>query len=165
MLQEAILLLSSLFLAARAQQVPSLTWQKCTAINSCTTGEGRAVMDANWRWGHSVNDSTNCYTGNTWDSTLCLDNETCAVNWLLMEPTIAVSTDECEWPECRGSSTFDLLGNEFTFDVIVANLPCGLNGALHFSRTQADSGISRFANNKAGANMALVIVTLNALVI
>ena len=27
---------------------------------------------------------------------------------------------------------FDLLGNEFTFDVDVSNVGCGLNGALYF---------------------------------
>lgn len=31
--------------------------------------------------------------------------------------------------------SFDLLGNESTFDVDVANLPCGLNGAV-FSLTE-----------------------------
>ena len=28
-------------------------------------------MDANWRWTHSVNGYQNCYTGNTWDQSLC----------------------------------------------------------------------------------------------
>lgn len=27
---------------------------------------------------------------------------------------------------------FELLGNEFTFDVDVSNIGCGLNGALYF---------------------------------
>lgn len=44
-----------------------------------------------------------------------------------------------------------LLGQEFTFDVDVSNLPCGLNGALYFSEMDEDGGMSRFPTNKAGA--------------
>lgn len=46
---------------------------------------------------------------------------------------------------------FDLLNQEFTFDVDVSNLPCGLNGALYFSSMDADGGMSRYDGNKAGA--------------
>jgi cellulose 1,4-beta-cellobiosidase len=67
------LLFSALAAAARAQQAgtltaethPSLTWQECTASGSCTDKTGSVVIDANWRWLHSVDGSTNCYTGNT----------------------------------------------------------------------------------------------------
>lgn len=44
-----------------------------------------------------------------------------------------------------------LLGQEFTFDVDVSNLPCGLNGALYLSEMDADGGMARFPTNKAGA--------------
>lgn len=40
---------------------------------------------------------------------------------------------------------------EFTFDVDVSNLPCGLNGALYFSEMDADGGLSKYPTNKAGA--------------
>ena len=46
---------------------------------------------------------------------------------------------------------FDLLDNEFTFDVDVSNLPCGLNGALYFVSMDADGGMSKYPGNKAGA--------------
>jgi cellulose 1,4-beta-cellobiosidase len=46
---------------------------------------------------------------------------------------------------------FDLLGQEFTFDVDVSHLPCGLNGALYFVSMDADGGMARFPANKAGA--------------
>lgn len=44
---------------------------------------------------------------------------------------------------------FELLGQEFTFDVDVSKLPCGLNGALYFVPMAADGGMS--TTNKAGA--------------
>lgn len=46
---------------------------------------------------------------------------------------------------------FNLLNQEFTFDVDVSKLPCGLNGALYFSEMDKDGGMSRFSSNKAGA--------------
>ncbi|KAG8700140.1 Exoglucanase 1 [Ceratobasidium sp. 394] len=46
---------------------------------------------------------------------------------------------------------FKLKNQEFTFDVDVSQLPCGLNGALCFSAMDADGGMSNYPNNKAGA--------------
>ena len=46
---------------------------------------------------------------------------------------------------------FKVLNQEFTFDVDVSNLPCGLNGALYFSEMDEDGGLSKYPTNKAGA--------------
>jgi cellulose 1,4-beta-cellobiosidase len=46
---------------------------------------------------------------------------------------------------------FNLLGKEFTFDVDVSNLPCGLNGALYFVSMDKDGGMAKYSGNKAGA--------------
>eukprot|EP01113_Clastostelium_recurvatum_P022123 TRINITY_DN2633_c0_g1_i5.p1 TRINITY_DN2633_c0_g1~~TRINITY_DN2633_c0_g1_i5.p1 ORF type:complete len:329 (+),score=113.53 TRINITY_DN2633_c0_g1_i5:314-1300(+) len=46
---------------------------------------------------------------------------------------------------------FHLKNQEFTFDVDVSNLPCGLNGALYFVQMQPDGGMSAHPTNKAGA--------------
>ena len=46
---------------------------------------------------------------------------------------------------------FKLKNQEFTFDVDMSKLPCGLNGALYFVEMDADGGTSRFTGNKAGA--------------
>lgn len=48
---------------------------------------------------------------------------------------------------------FALLNQEFTFDVDVSELPCGLNGALYFVDMDADGGASRFPTNTAGAKL------------
>ncbi|KAJ4423881.1 hypothetical protein N0V82_001465 [Gnomoniopsis sp. IMI 355080] len=176
-------LVSALFAAAsRAQQActsttetkPSLTWSTCTA-SGCTNTSGSVVIDANWRWTHDVSGYTNCYTGNTWDATLCPDDETCATNCCVdgadYESTYGITSDDTaltlgfvtkSTDTNIGSRTFlmasdteyqmfDLLGKEFTFDVDVSNLPCGLNGALYFVSMDADGGMSKYTNNKAGA--------------
>ena len=46
---------------------------------------------------------------------------------------------------------FKLKNAEFTFDVDVSDLPCGLNGALYFAHLDADGGTSKYPSNKAGA--------------
>lgn len=46
---------------------------------------------------------------------------------------------------------FSLLNTEFTFDVDVSNLGCGLNGALYFVAMDKDGGMSKYSGNKEGA--------------
>jgi len=46
---------------------------------------------------------------------------------------------------------FKLKNREFTFDVDVSRLGCGLNGALYFVDMDADGGKSRHSKNTAGA--------------
>ena len=46
---------------------------------------------------------------------------------------------------------FNLKNQEFTFDVDMSNLPCGLNGALYFVEMDADGDKSRFPSNVAGS--------------
>jgi len=46
---------------------------------------------------------------------------------------------------------FKLKNREFTFDVDISNLPCGLNGALYLVEMDADGGLSEYPLNKAGA--------------
>ncbi|PWY91257.1 1,4-beta-D-glucan cellobiohydrolase A precursor cbhA [Aspergillus heteromorphus CBS 117.55] len=180
-MHQRALLFSAILTAAGAQQVgtlteethPSLSWQKCTSEGSCTVQNASVVIDANWRWTHSVSDSTNCYTGNTWDATLCPDDVTCATNCALdgadYESTYGITTDGDALTlqfvtgsnvgsrlylmdtEDKGYQTFDLLDAEFTFDVDVSNLPCGLNGALYFTAMDSDGGTARYPANKAGA--------------
>ncbi|KAJ5748677.1 uncharacterized protein N7511_010373 [Penicillium nucicola] len=173
-------LFSALVAAVRAQQAgtlttethPSLTWQKCTAAGSCTQQSGSVVIDANWRWTHSVDGSTNCYTGNEFDATLCPDDATCATNCAVdgadYEGTYGATTDGnaltlkfvtganigSRMFLMEDDSTyqmFKLLNQEFTFDVDTSGLPCGLNGALYFVSMDSDGGMAKYDGNKAGA--------------
>ncbi|KAF8582642.1 carbohydrate-binding module family 1 protein [Ramaria rubella] len=159
-----------------AENHPPLTWQTCTAGGTCTAQSGGAVvLDSNWRWLHQTTSTTNCYTGNTWDATLCPDGVTCAANCALdgadYAGTYGITTtgDSLTLKFVTQSSgtnvgsrvylmaseteyeMFKPLNQEFTFDVDVSNLPCGLNGALYFSEMDADGGLAKYSTNKAGA--------------
>ncbi|KAF3387366.1 putative 1,4-beta-D-glucan cellobiohydrolase A [Penicillium rolfsii] len=178
-MHQRALLFSALMAGVGAQQAgtqktethPPLTWQECTS-SGCSDKSGSVVVDANWRWVHSVEGYTNCYTGNTWDATLCPDDATCATNCALDGADYAgtygatTSGDALTLGFVTGSNVgsrmylmeddntyqmFKLLNQEFTFDVDVSNLPCGLNGALYFVSMDADGGLSKYENNKAGA--------------
>lgn len=145
--------------------------------SGCTTESTKAVLDANWRWAHTTTGYTNCYTGNKWDATLCPDGKTCAENCAIdgadYEGTYGITTPESGALKLSFVKTndngknvgsrlyllesdteykmFNLLNKEFTFDVDVSNLPCGLNGAVYFSQMDADGGLSKYSTNKAGA--------------
>ncbi len=151
---------------------PTLPSQQCTASGGCKTLSTSIVLDGNWRWLHSTSGYTNCYTGNSWDATLCPDPTTCAQNCALdgadYSGTYGITTSgnaltlkfvtganvgsrvyllasETEYQMLK------LKNQEFTFDVDMSNLPCGLNGALYLSEMDSDGGMARFSTNKAGA--------------
>lgn len=183
MFNKAALFLFSFIAAVYGQQVgtqtaethPTMSWQTCTASGCTTNSAGAVVLDANWRWLHTTTGYTNCYTGNTWNTTLCPDGVTCAQNCAVdgadYAGTYGISTSSNALTlkfvtQSSGKNIgsrvylmasqtnyqiFKLLNQEFTFDVDVSNLPCGLNGALYFSEMDADGGMSKFPNNKAGA--------------
>ena len=46
---------------------------------------------------------------------------------------------------------FNLKNREFTFDVDVSQLVCGLNGALYFVEMDEDGGKAKYDGNTAGA--------------
>ncbi|CAA9964931.1 Esterase/lipase/thioesterase [Pyrenophora teres f. teres] len=156
---------------------PKMNWQTCTGKggNSCTTKAGSVVLDSNWRWAHNVGGYTNCYDGNKWNDSYCPDGDTCTKNCAIdgadYTGTYGINAGgnslslklvtKGQYSSSIGSRTylmesdnkyqmFNLIGNEFTFDVDVSKLPCGLNGALYFVEMAADGGLGK-GNNKAGA--------------
>ncbi|KAK3314276.1 cellulose 1,4-beta-cellobiosidase, partial [Apodospora peruviana] len=155
---------------------PKMTWQKCTGKGSCSNQNGEVVIDSNWRWVHDKGGYTNCYTDNAWNTTVCADNTKCASQCVVdgadYTATYGASTSgnaltlkfvtKGQYATNIGSrmylmasstkyAMFTLLGNEFTFDVDVSKLPCGLNGALYFVSMDEDGGMSKYSTNKAGA--------------
>ncbi|KAM7216627.1 glycoside hydrolase family 7 protein [Rhypophila decipiens] len=176
--------LAALVAGAAAQQAcsltaeshPRLSWSKCTSGGQCASSTASVTIDANWRWLHSTSGSTNCYTGNTWDKTLCSSATSCASNCCVdganYGATYGASTSgdaltlkfvtKGEHGTNVGSrmylmesetkyQMFNLLGNEFTFDVDVSNIGCGINGALYFVSMDQDGGMAKYNTNKAGA--------------
>ncbi|RMZ16639.1 hypothetical protein D0862_01144 [Hortaea werneckii] len=155
-----------------AEDPPSMPLSRCTDAG-CTEEDHSVTLDANWRWTHSVDGYTNCYTGNTWDDSLCPDGETCAQNCAVdgadYSGTYGISSQDgaLSLTLKTGSNVgsrvyllgeggenyemFDLRNKEFAFDVDVSSLPCGVNGALYFVEMDADGGLSEYENNKAGA--------------
>ena len=155
---------------------PRLTIQSCTKFSGCRMEDKSVVIDANWRWVHSTTGYQNCYTGNSWDTNLCPDGATCAENCAVdgadYEGTYGVSATGSAlklnfvthgpYSTNIGSrlylleseteyKLFKLKNKEFTFDIDVSRLPCGLNGALYLVDMDADGGMSKYAGNKAGA--------------
>ncbi|KAJ3129694.1 Exoglucanase 1 [Nowakowskiella sp. JEL0407] len=169
---------------AAAQQVgtntaethPSLQVSTCTKSGGCVTKTQSIVLDGNWRWLHRTSDLTNCYDGNSWNTSICPDGKTCAQNCAIegadYSGTYGITTSgnslslklvtKGTYGTNIGSRVylmdsqtsyqlFKLKNKEFTFDVDVSNIGCGINGALYLVDMPADGGMSTQPNNKAGA--------------
>ena len=130
------------------------------------------VLDANWRWLHSLDGNTDCYNNNAWDATLCPDGKTCADNCALegvdYADTYGITTsgDALTLNLVTGSNVgtrayllandtryymFKLKNQEMSFDVDLSSVGCGLNSALYFVQMDEDGGTSKHPSNKAGA--------------
>ncbi|KAF7796252.1 hypothetical protein EIP86_007426 [Pleurotus ostreatoroseus] len=155
-----------------AENHPNLPSMQCTTAGGCQTLDTTVVLDSNWRWLHTTSGYTNCYTGSTWDASICPDPETCAANCALDGADytgtygITASGNALTLKFVTGSNVgsrvylmadsthyqmLKLLGQEFSFDVDMSNLPCGINGALYLVEMDEDGGMAKFPTNKAGA--------------
>ncbi|TID25607.1 glycoside hydrolase family 7 protein [Venturia nashicola] len=184
MLQATFTLFSAI-LTAQAQLIgknkpevhPAVTWQKCTTAGGCTKVDGKVVLDANWRWAHEgATGSTNCYTGNTWNTKVCSDNKACAAKCAIDGADysstygITASGDSVKvkfltkdaygtnvgsrlflMKDDKNYEMFSMLNKEFTFDVDTSASGCGLNTALYFVSMDQDGGKSKYPGNLAGA--------------
>ena len=88
-----------------------MTWQRCTGSggNSCTNVNGEIVIDANWRWLHSVGGYTNCFDGNEWNTTACATNAACTKNCAI------------EGSDYRGTYGITTSGNALTLKFVTKN--------------------------------------------
>lgn len=156
-----------------------MTIDYCTG-DGCTPEDGELTMDGNWRWLHKTGDyQPNCFTDNKWDPKMCPDPETCTKNCAMdgisadqYSSTYGVKkidggvslrlVTKDQYGTNVGSrlyylesvksyKMFKLVNKEFTIDVDVSQLVCGLNGALYFVEMPQDGGMSKFPTNKAGA--------------
>jgi len=159
----------------QSESHPQLSSQTCTK-SGCTSQSTSIVLDSNWRWVHNLNGYTNCYSGNEWDKSFCPDPDTCVKNCAIegadYQGTYGIQASgnsltlkfvtKGQYDTNIGSRVylmsndtsyrmFNLKNKEFTFDVDVSQLPCGLNGALYFVAMDADGGLGKYSGNKAGA--------------
>jgi cellulose 1,4-beta-cellobiosidase len=157
-----------------AETHPKITWKKCSGAGSCSTVNAEVVIDANWRWLHDANQK-NCYDGNEWTD-VCSTATDCASKCVLegaqYGTTYGASTSgdaltlkfvtKHEYGTNIGSrfylmngaskyQMFTLMNNEFTFDVDLSTIECGLNSALYFVAMEEDGGMASYPTNKAGA--------------
>jgi len=157
---------------------PVITLKECTISGGCTSSKKKVTLDANWRHIHKVGVWDNCYTGNKWDSSVCSDPKTCAQNCAVEQVTAQKYGDtygvkqlangvklEFVTEHQHGTNVgsrlyvlddndkyfmFQLKNREFSVDIDVSELQCGMNGALYFVEMDEDGG-KGLGNNEAGA--------------
>jgi len=157
---------------------PTITLKECTNAGGCTSQLKKVVLDANWRWVHSTSGYENCYTGNSWDSQLCPDPVSCAKNCALegvsaakYESTYGITNIDGGFKirfvteHQHGTNVgarlymldeddkymmFHLKNREFSIDIDVSHIRCGMNGAMYFVEMDQDGGRGK-GQNQAGA--------------
>merc|ERR1719414_2351897 len=160
------------------EEKPTITLKECTNDGGCVSSQAKLTLDANWRWIHHDSGYNNCYTGNTWSSQYCTDPVECARHCVLegvtadkYENTYGVTQindgirlnyiTEHEHGTNVGSRLYLLDGDdkyklfylknrEFTLDVNVSGIKCGINGAVYFSEMDEYGG-KGLGENNAGA--------------
>lgn len=155
---------------------PKITTWQCTKAGGCTAKSNAIVLDSATHPIYQKNNKTlGCGNwGSRADPVACPDEKTCAENCIMEGiedySTYGVTTkggsvkldmfgpsgntasprlyllDENE----KNYEMLKLTGNEFTFDVDISRLPCGMNGALYLSEMREDGGRSEL--NPGGAS-------------
>lgn len=145
---------------------PALTTFRCTKDAGCTEAVNYIVLDSSAHWVHQVDSEAGCGVwGEPPDATACPTKEACAENCVMERQgnytSSGIATDGANLvlhqlidgnqvsprvyllDESRESyEMMQLTGQEFTFDVDVSELPCGMNSALYLSEMEADGGQS-----------------------
>mmetsp|Transcript_116234 Transcript_116234/g.309187 ORF Transcript_116234/g.309187 Transcript_116234/m.309187 type:complete len:465 (-) Transcript_116234:59-1453(-) len=151
---------------------PKLNLYECTNRRGCEKQELEVVMDASWRWVHGP-EYKNCFDEDGWNKKFCPDGlacaQTCEMEGLGLgdyEKTYGVKTKdnydtlELDFMTKGGNvgsrvymmdspteyKMFKLLNREFTMEVSVEQLRCGMNGAVYFIEMDRAGGIGKGAN-------------------
>jgi len=155
-----------------------MTLKECTLAGGCVSKQAKLALDSNWRWVHSTSGYENCYTGNSWSSSLCSDPATCAQNCALEGVSKEKYASTYGITEIDGGvklnfvtehqhgvnvgsrlylldgddkyKLFFLKNREFSMDFDVSRLECGMNGAMYFVEMDQYGG-KGLGSNQAGA--------------
>jgi len=158
----------------KAEVHPPMPIAQCSKASGCTMEKGEVTLDSQWRWAHDGN-SANCFTDGVWSASLCSDPVTCAqqcqlegldaddyskiygvnavpggLKLVFAPPGGSVGSRLYLMSDDSNFKMFKLKNKEFTFDVDVSSLPCGLNGAVYFVEMD-QKGDWNGASNAAGA--------------
>lgn len=174
----AALPLASAQSAGTPDAQPQLVTYKCTTSGGCQAQNTSVVIDFNSHWIHQTNNgSASCLSDGSLDSSLCPDTETCTKNCVVDGTTnytasgVSTSGSSITLHQFTAGSggdleatssrlylldstsqkyvQFQMLNQEFSFDVDVSTLVCGMNGALYFSEMESSGGQS--SESPAGA--------------
>jgi len=159
---------------------PTITLKECTNDGGCISTTAKVTLDANWRYIHVNGGYENCYEGNEWTGDFCSsgDPELCAKNCALeqvssdkYENTYGIEqldngfrmnfVTEDEYGTNVGGRVYVLDGDdkykmwhlknrEFSIDIDVSEVQCGMNGALYFVEMD-ELGGKNLGDNQAGA--------------
>ncbi|KAI9910168.1 hypothetical protein PsorP6_011045 [Peronosclerospora sorghi] len=144
------------------------------ALVNCVTEASSVVLEADHRFMHAVGTNKNCQIKDgKWDGTICTTPKQCAkkcgLEGAAYESYHGITTSGNELSlklisESKMSARvylldasgtkykqFQLLNQEFTFDVDMSSFPCGSNSALYFVKMDVDGGTARYPTNTAGA--------------
>ncbi|CAK0797806.1 unnamed protein product [Prorocentrum cordatum] len=152
---------------------PRLQLLGCSS-EGCCQDDAMITIDANWRWLHKKGGFDSCYA----DGWQCQDPAACATGCELEGQDTAAYQSQYgittsgsalnlkfitknEYGTNVGSRVYVMQGNEykmfklknreFTFDVDLSTLECGINGALYLVEMSANGDIG-VGNNRAGAH-------------
>ncbi|KAF9780386.1 hypothetical protein IL306_000269 [Fusarium sp. DS 682] len=158
------------------EQHPKIETYRCTKAAGCKKATNYIVADASI---HSIRQKNGAGCGD-WGSkpnaTACPDEASCAKNCILTgmdanayaNAGISTSGNKLRLQQlmngqlvsprvyllAENKKKYEMLkltGTEFSFDVEMEKLPCGMNGALYLSEMPQDGGKSTSKNSKAGA--------------
>ncbi|KAF5019788.1 hypothetical protein F66182_8157 [Fusarium sp. NRRL 66182] len=154
---------------------PKLDTYRCTVAGGCKKTVNYLVVESSQHGLHQVGDmDSNCgHWGEGPNTTACPDEASCAKNCIIegipdySRQGITTSGDSLRLTQLSGNRTvsprlyfleeneekYDMLyltGAEFSFDVEMDKLPCGMNSALYLSEMRQDGGKGLSPHNKAG---------------
>ncbi|KAF5590036.1 endoglucanase type C [Fusarium pseudoanthophilum] len=158
------------------EQHPKLETYRCTKAAGCKKQTNYIVADAGMHNIHQKNGAGCGDWGQKPNATACPDEASCAKNCILSgmdsnaykNAGITTSGNKLRLQQLinnqlvsprvylleKNKKKYEMLhltGTEFSFDVEMEKLPCGMNGALYLSEMPQDGGKSTSKNSKAGA--------------
>ncbi|KAM0557036.1 hypothetical protein ACHAPJ_005716 [Fusarium lateritium] len=154
---------------------PKLDTFRCTVLGGCKKTTNYIVVESSQHNIHQATSNANCGEwGEKPNATACPDEASCARNCIIEGMSdyrtqgISTSGSAIRLQQQFNNKTVSpriylleenkqkydmmhLVGAEFSFDVEMDKLPCGMNSALYLSEMLEDGGKSTSPNSKAGA--------------